>query len=202
MTTATITHPLDFIAALDSEPMHIALFYEDEEYAREIEHSFLKNGLARSQHCIYTTHGGDSNVKRIPTEMTRHGIDANRFRSLGLLHILKICDPRDDPAGFERGIENLKNKILEGKKPPVRIVSRFIRTVESENDAMANMLAERAIHSHFFDNYRGLFMCPYPIGKVPDEVRAEWFLNHMGHHHAAIFAPKSFEGSGLVLDRQ
>ncbi|AIF82613.1 MEDS: MEthanogen/methylotroph, DcmR Sensory domain [Candidatus Nitrososphaera evergladensis SR1] len=200
--TTTITHPLDFIVTLDSKPMHIALFYEDEEYAREIEYAFLKNGLAKSQHCIYTTHGGDADIERIRTEMIKHGIDVSKFEPAGFLHILKISDPRDDPSGFERGIENLKNKIVGRKKPPIRLVSRFIKEVESEDDARANMLVERTIHSRFFDDYQGgLFMCPYPVDKVPSQVRAEWFLNHMQHHHAAVFAPKYFEGSGLVLER-
>jgi hypothetical protein len=123
--------PLDFIASLDgndnnnnigSRPMHIALFYEDERYAREIEYSFVKNGLARSQQCIYTTHGvageddsvtaadGNNNnngtgsnssaVARIRAEMAAHGIDVHRFESAGLLRILLIKDPREDPSGF------------------------------------------------------------------------------------------------------
>jgi hypothetical protein len=212
--------PLDFIATLDSRPMHIALFYEDEKYARKIEYSFLKNGLARSQHCIYTTHGdrggdgggsdadaaanndNDEYVKKIRVEMMAHGIDADKFERRGLLHILRICDPRDDPLGFERGIDNLKKKILAGKKPPIRLVSRFIRRVESVKDAQANMFVERTIHSNFHDDYPGIFICPYPVDEVPPPVRVEWFLNHMQHHHAAVFAPRSFVGSALVLDRQ
>ncbi len=161
----------------------------------------MRNGLARSECCTYTTHGDDDDVERIRTDMTKHGIDVDKFESSGLLHILKICDPRDDPSGFERGIENLKKRILEGKKPPIRLVSRSIRTVENEDDAKANMLLERIVHSSFFDRFPGMLMCPYPIDKVPSQIEEEWFLNHMRHHHAVIFAPKSFEGSGLVLDR-
>ncbi len=70
----TIPHPLDFVATLDSssKPMHIALFYEDIEYARQIEYSFLRNGLARSECCIYTTDGDDDDdVERIRTDMTK-----------------------------------------------------------------------------------------------------------------------------------
>jgi hypothetical protein len=198
-----IDHPLDFIAGLDGKPMHIVLFYEDEEYARQIEHSFLRNGLTRSQTCIYTTHGDGDNddVERIRIEMINHGIDVNKFESSGLLHIMKICDPRNDPSGFEIGMENLKKRILEGKKPPIRLVSRSIRTVENEADAKANMLMERIVHSSFLNKFPGMLMCPYPIDKVPSQIEAEWFLNHMQHHHAVVFAPKAFEGSGLVLDR-
>lgn len=191
--------PLDFIAALDGRPMHIALFYENEEYARKIEYSFVKNGLARSQHCVYTTHGGSNDAARIRMGMLEYGIDVDRFESSGLLHILEIKDPRSDPSGFERGVENLKNRIIEAKKPPIRLVSRFIREVESEEDARANMLVERAIHSSF--EFPGLFMCPYHIDRVPHPVRVEWFLNHMQNHHAVVFAPRSSEGSGLMLDR-
>jgi DcmR-like sensory protein len=216
----TIPHPLDFIATLDSSPMHIALFYEDEEYAKQIEYAFLRNGLARSQHCIYTTHGEDSSsnvddeeeggdggdgssstvIESIRSEMMKHGIDVSKFEKSGYLHIMKINDPRSDPSGFERGIENILNRVLQGKKPPIRLVSRFIKTVENENDARANMQVERTLHSSFFENFPGMFMCPYPIDKVPSQFDVEWFLNHMQHHHAAVFAPKSFEGSGLVLD--
>ncbi len=200
-----INHPLDFIAGLDGKPMHIALFYEDEEYARQIEYSFLRNGLARSQTCIYTIHGGNLDVKRIRTDMTKHGIDVDKFESSGLLHILKICDPRDDPSGFERGIENLlKGRILKEEKKKqkkkIRLVCNLMRTIENEDDAKANMLLERRIHSRILE-FPGLIMCPYHIDKVPHQIHVEWFLNLMQHHHAAVFAPKFFEGAGLIMDK-
>lgn len=193
--------PLDFIATLDSMPVHIVLFYEDEEYARKIEYSFMRNGLARSQHCIYTTHEEDG-IEGIRTEMMEHGIDVNKFEASGLLHILTIKDPCNDPAGLEKGIEKLTNRILEGKKPPIRLVSRYIKEVEAEEDARANMLVESLTHSCFHD-FKGLMlMCPYPVDRVAYQVSVEWFLNHMQHHHVAVFAPKTFEGSALVLDKQ
>lgn len=194
--------PLNFIAALDSKPMHIALFYEDEEYAREIEYSFMRNGLTRSQHCIYTTREEEDGVERIRAEMMEHGIDVNKFEASGLLHILAIKDPRNDPSGFEKGIGKLTNRILAGKKPPIRLVSRYINEVEAEEDARANMLVESLTHCSFHEFEGLMLMCPYPVDKVAHQVRTEWFLNHMQHHHVAVFAPKSFEGSALVLDKQ
>lgn len=200
----TMPHPLDFIATLDSRPMHIALFYEDEEYAKQIEYAFLRNGLAKSQHCIYTTHEEDSSnadVEQIRTEMIKHGIDVNKFEKSGYLHIMKINDPRSDPSGFEKGIENILNRILQGKKPPIRLVCNSRKIIENSEDARANMLLERSIHSNFLDEFPGLLMCPYQLNKVPSRIQLEWFLNHMQHHHSAIFAPKYFEGSGLILDQ-
>jgi DcmR-like sensory protein len=203
----TIAHPLDFIATLDSRPMHIALFYEDEEYAKQIEYAFLRNGLARSQHCIYTTHEGEDNsssnadAEQIRTDMIKHGIDVSKFEKSGYLHIMKINDPRSDPSGFERGIENILNRVLQGKKPPIRLVCNSKKIIENEEDAKANILLERSIHSNFLDEFPGLLMCPYQLNKVPSPVQLEWFLNHMRHHHSAIFAPKYFEGSGLILDQ-
>lgn len=218
-----IPHPLDFIAALDSsstnsssKPIHIALFYEDEEYARQIEYSFLRNGLAKSQHCIYTTHGDiednkeeddDEEVESIRAEMIRYGIDVEKFEQSGFLHIVKISNLRNDPSGFfEKEIKNLKSRIIgeeeeEEKSLPIRLVCNFMRTIENEDDAKASMLLERTIHSCLLE-FQGQIMCPYDIDKVPSQINVEWFLNHMQHHHAAIFAPRSFEGSGLVLDGQ
>ncbi len=201
----TIPHPLDFIATLDSRPMHIALFFEDEKYAKQIEYAFLRSGLAKSQHCIYTTHGEDSSsnadVEQIRTEMIKHGIDVNKFEKSGYLHIMKINDPRSDPSGFEKGIENILDRILQGKKPPIRLVCNSRKIIENSEDARANMLLERSIHSNFLDEFPGLLMCPYQLNKVPSRIQLEWFLNHMQHHHSAIFAPKYFEGSGLILDQ-
>ncbi len=217
----TIPHPLNFIATLDSRPMHIALFYEDEDYAKQIEYAFLRNGLAKSQHCIYTTHGEDSSsnaddeeeswgegdgsnstvIESIRLEMIKHGIDVNKFEKSGYLHIMKINDPRSDPSGFEKGIENILDRILQGKKPPIRLVCNSRKIIENSEDARANMLLERSIHSNFLDEFPGLLMCPYQLNKVPSRIQLEWFLNHMQHHHSAIFAPKYFEGSGLILDQ-
>jgi hypothetical protein len=55
-------NPVKFIDALKNHK-HIVLLYEDREMAKKIEYRFIKNGLGKGQHCIYTTtHGyGDNN---------------------------------------------------------------------------------------------------------------------------------------------
>jgi len=66
-------NPLKFLDSID-DYKHIVLFYEEPESGRMIQFRFIKNGLLKGQHCIYTIHE-NMDIPLIENEMTNSGID-------------------------------------------------------------------------------------------------------------------------------
>jgi hypothetical protein len=186
---------LDFIDTIENGT-HSAIFYEEPEYGHMMEYRYLKIGLLKGETCIYTTHEKDD-VRSIENEMSDFGIDVDRFKKDHLLHVLHITDPRQDPEGLLQGIKNLEEELLSKSMSSVRIVSRFIRQVQNDEEKVANMFVERTVHAAF-EKYNGSFMCPYPVDDIKSAIEGEWMQNHLRNHHAAIFVFKN--GKGLALD--
>ncbi len=69
--------PIKFVDSLDSKK-HIALFYEEPEYARMIEFRFIKNGLENGEQCVYAT---EEDSGSIVLEMLSYGIPLECFQN-------------------------------------------------------------------------------------------------------------------------
>lgn len=67
--------PISFVDSLDARK-HIALFYDEPEYARLIEFRFLKNGLEKGEQCVYTT---EEDSGYIVLKMLSYGIPLEYF---------------------------------------------------------------------------------------------------------------------------
>lgn len=191
---STNNQVLEFIDKL-GDRTHTAVFYEDLEYAKPIEYRFIKVGLLNGEKCIITTHEEDSGL--IEKEMTEFGIDVNRFKKENLLTVLKITDPREHPEGLAGGIEHLRKQLWIEPDTSLRIFTRFIKKVESDEEKEANMFVERTVHA-FFDRFPHAVMCPYPVNDIKSMIGGEWMQNHLRNHHAAFFVFKN--GKGLALD--
>jgi hypothetical protein len=175
---------------------HSAIFYEEPEHARMVEYHFIQTGLQKGEYCIYTTHEDD--VQLIEKKMADFGIDIEGYKRTKKLYVCRISDPRLDPLGLLQGIENLRRSIIGESKQPIRIVSRFIRNIESEEDKLANMFVERTVHSSF-EKYNGSFMCPYPVSNIQSAIEGAWMQNHLRNHHTAIFIFKGDKGLAIDL---
>lgn len=190
----------------------MALFYDDSNYARAIEFWYILNGLQREEHCIYTTHG---NPKIVEREMRGRGIDVDTFKRKKLLHVCKISDPLLDPKGRQHGIRRIMDAMFmeEDCKPPLRIVSRFVRRTATEREIRGNIRIDSEVQEAIkhkkkssppplptyapFENFRGSLICPYPLNDVLTPRHRKWVTSHLQSHDAVIFAPRS--GSGFVL---
>jgi MEDS: MEthanogen/methylotroph, DcmR Sensory domain len=193
---ANIDQPLDFLDDLRGRK-HIALFYEEPEYARMVEYHFIKNGLLKEEHCIYTTHEND--IRFIEDGMSDFGIDVKAFQARDLLHICKITDPRDDPQGLAQGIENLRTKLVSQLRPPIRIVSSpFIRKIENDQEKVANMFVERTVHKSI-KRYYGHLICKYHVDDIQSAMEGNWMQHHLRHHHGVIFVLKRGKGMAFFL---
>jgi hypothetical protein len=185
---------LAFVDSLETG-VHSAIFYEEPEYAHMLEYRYTKIGLMNGETCVYTTHEKDE-VEIIQNGMADFGIDVDYFKKKNLLHIMHITDPRQDREGLLQGVENLRKDIMDRSKTPLRLVSRFIKSVDDEDGKVANMFVERTIHSAF-EKYNGSFMCPYPVSDIKSAIEGRWMQNHLRNHHAAIFVFKG--GKGLAF---
>ena len=92
-------------------------------------------GLLNGETCVYTTHEDD--VALIENEMADFGIDVKHFKDKNMLMVLKIKDPREHPGGLVHGIEHLRKQLWTEPNTSLRIVTRFIRKVENDEEKEA-----------------------------------------------------------------
>ena len=197
---------LEFVDTIDIGS-HAVLFYENPDFARNIEYRYILNGLQKGESCVYTTHHREP--QSILQQMKEFGIDVEKYTQKNQLRVIKITDPRDHPDGIWAGLEQIRHEVFDGIKTPIRLVSRFIRQIESEDDIKTNMMFERKIQSAFdgnltegffgnFNKFEGSFICPYHIS--PSDFHSEWMINHIKNHHDVIFSDEHMGRGAHVSD--
>jgi hypothetical protein len=189
-------YPLRFIDTIDqgSSNRHIVLLYEDPEYARMIEFQFVKNGLLKEEHCIITTF--EDNIQVIKNEIEDSNIDVEVFKKKNLLHIYQIPCPMNHPEGELKGMEDIRNRIFTGLKPPYRIVSRAPE-IKTKQQIESDIIIQRTVH-FTYGNFPGSVICSYPVDKIEPKMHGKWLVDILQNHHAAIFAP--ILGEGIAFD--
>jgi hypothetical protein len=192
-------NPLRFLDSID-DFKHIVLFYEEPESGRMIQFRFIKNGLLKGQHCIYTTHE-DMDIPLIKNEMTNSGIDVEAFEKMNLLAIRQIPDPRKFREGSVFGYDSIVKAILADLKHPssFRIVSRAIPEVKKEDQIADELDVERTYHSSF-GSFGGSLLCSYSVEAIEPRKRGKWIAELLQNHHTSIFIPKSGDGIAFNLE--
>jgi hypothetical protein len=192
-------NPLKFLDTID-DFKHIVLFYEDPESGRVIQFRFMKNGLLKGQHCIYTTHK-DMDISLVENEMTNSGIDVEGYKKMNLLHIFQIPDPGNFREGSVKAYDKFVKGILADLKQPsrFRMVSRAVSEVKKEDQIADELDVERTYHSTF-DSFGGSLLCSYPVEEIEPRKRGKWIAELLQNHHAAIFIPKSGDGIAFNLE--
>lgn len=180
--------PIKFIDLLDSKK-HIALLYEDSEYARMIEFRFLKNGLERGEQCLYATEGDSGSIV---LKMLRYGIPLEYFESkkLRVYQIHQSYGSRDE---IMKSCKNDMGMILSDLQPPFRIVSRIVSDVSTITGMSVELELECETHRRFED-IGGSVMCPYDLSKIESSQRKEWIAELVKNHHEVIYASRFGEG--------
>jgi len=197
---------LEFVDTIDIG-RHAALFYENPDFARNIEYRYILNGLQKGESCVYTTHHREP--QSILQQMKEFGIDVEKYTQKNQLRVIKITDPREHSDGIWAGLEQIRHEVFDGIKTPIRLVSRFIRQIESDDDIKTNMMFERKIQSAFdgyltegffgnFNKFDGSFICPYHIS--PNDFHSEWMINHIKNHHDVIFSDEHMGRGAHVSD--
>ena len=192
-------NPLKFLDTID-DFKHIVLFYEEPESGRMIQFRFIKNGLSKGQHCIYTTHK-DMDIPLIENEMTNSDIDVEGYKKTNLLHICQIPDLGSFREGSVKGYDKFVKGILADLKHPsiFRIVSRAIPEVKREEQIVDELDVERTYHSTF-DSFGGSLLCSYSVEEIEPRNRGKWIVELLQNHHSAIFLRKSGDGIAFNLE--
>ena len=180
--------PFKYVDSLQPR-QHIALFYEESEYARLIEFRFIKLGLEIGEHCVYAT---EEDSGSIVLKMLNYGIPLRYFqnRRLRVYQIHHTCGGRDE---IMKRCKMDLDMILSGLISPFRIVSRIVQDV-STTDGMSVELELECITHDKFEDFGGSLICPYDLSGIEPNKRKQWMEELRASHHAVIYAPRFGEG--------
>jgi hypothetical protein len=188
MTYDTMPVPFRYIDSLE-EKQHIALFYDDPEYARLIEFSFIKNGLLKGERCVYAT---EEDSGSIVLKFLNYGIPLHYFqtRKMRVIQMHETCGDRHQILKkCKKELENIRHDLL----PPFRIVARIVPNVSTIDGISIELELEKLVHHHF-DDFCGSLMCPYDISRIEKTKRKQWLEELRLVHHVCIYAPKFGQG--------
>jgi hypothetical protein len=182
---------------------HMVIFYEESKSARNVEFRFIKNGLLKNEHCIYTVAEEENKedvISFIEREMSDYGIDVDKYKNKNnLLHIYHTPYTLHIYEDIIKKRETILNTLLAGLKPPFRITNMLVPESKTREQIRANIEIERKIHRDFNNNqFPGSLMCSYSIKNIINDITGNWMRNMLLNHHTAIFLPKL--SNGLVLN--
>ena len=184
---------MKFVDSIDKK-RHIALLYEDSEYARLLESRFLKSGLERGEQCLYVT-CEDSGL--ILLKLLRYGIPLEYFQTCKIRVLqLEVTDGHYDTLKSRCKKEILR--IIGHSHTPVRLVGRFVPKVDIITGMSIELEFEDELHK-IFDDLGGSIMCPYELGKLEPTMKTKWISGLVASHHDVIYASKFGEGEVLSV---
>lgn len=175
--------PTEFVNN-EADKKHIALLYDDQENAIDLELRFIRNGLKKNENCIYAT---EEDAGFIILKMLNRGIPQEYLKKL--LHVYQMPNPFDDPSGPLAGCENNKKMLFTDSKSPFRIVARLVSDVANIDGIKLEMMMEHETHKKFAE-FDGTLMCPYDISKIEKSRRKEWLSQIRENHHGVIYLLK------------
>jgi len=194
LATTSELEPLEYINGIN-KPVHSVMFYNDEIKSRQIEYTFILNGLKKEERCIYIT---DENTNQISAKMKTYGINLEKFFEKKLLHVYQL----QKLAGSTNYILNNARKIIEEMmndiKPPRRAVGRAVRDITTKAGILAEVKLEEGFHESF-SSFNGAFLCSYPYKQIEPSQKERWMTDVIYNHHAALFIPAHGTGKALVF---
>jgi len=184
----------EFVNSLDSNK-HVLQLITDDTKAKNTQFQFLNNGLLQDEYCVYLTH---ENPEKIKKKMQEFGIDVAKYTEKGLLHVYKVPNIMDHPAGSLAGFEEFFNSIMPNPCPKFRLVGRPIDDVSSEKSWQAYYEIEQFVHSNF-DKYNGSVMCYCEYQKLGDREDMSRMTRLLDCHTSAIFSTLTESNYGYDL---
>lgn len=190
--TADSLDPVRYIDSIMGR-QHIALFYEDPEYARILEFRFIKNGLELGEHGVYAT---DEDSGSIVLRMLSYGIPIRYFQT-GMLKVYQIHHTTGGRENIRDNCRRDIGNILAGLDSPFRMVSRIMHGISTKDALSAELDLEHALHRDF-EGFGGSLLCPHDLSQAGREGQSCWQNEIIESHHAIILAPRFGEGSILL----
>lgn len=180
----------------ESDKKHIALLYDNQEDALDLEFQFIRNGLKKNENCIYAT---EEDPGFIILKMINYGIPYEYLKKL--FHVYRMPHPFNDPSGPLAGCENIKKMLFTDLKSPFRIVARLVSNIADMDGIKLEMMKEHETHEKFAE-FDGTLMCSYDISKIEQSKRKEWLSQIHENHHAVIYLPKTGQRGILTQQQQ
>ena len=193
----TATHelePLDYINNI-TKPVHSVMFYNDEKKSRQIEYTFILNGLRKEERCIYIT---DENTSQIAAKMKTYGINLEKFYDKKLLHICQLQKLKGSTNYILNNARKVLEEIVKDVKPPRRAVGRSVRDISTKSGILAEIKLEEGFHESFA-SFNGAFLCTYPYKQIEPSQKERSMTDIIYNHHAALFIPTHGTGKALVF---
>jgi hypothetical protein len=182
--------PLEFIQAIQPEK-HVALFYEDDAYARNLEFRFIETGIRRQEHCFYITHSDDESHslenQMKESRVIREGI------TKGLVSTYRDSFVPETPMDAVSLIEERRSRMAKEFNGPCRVIGTIFTEVKTPEQIAVLAGADEAIQQ-FISGSSTIVLCSLASSTVLKELRSDWFLKMILNHNSAIFAPKRSEG--------
>ena len=196
----TATHelePLDYINNI-TKPVHSAMFYNYEKKSRQIEYTFILNGLRKEERCIYFT---DENTNQIAAKMKTYGIKLEKFFDKKLLHVCQLQKLKGSTNYILNNARKVIEEIVKVVKPPRRAVGRVIRDITTKSGILAGIEFDRDFHESFA-SFNGSALCSYPYKQIEPSQKERWMTDYIYCHHASLFIPTHDTGKALVFKQR
>lgn len=188
MTSQSYLTPIGYIDSL-RKGQHVALFFEDSEYAKLLEARFLKNGLAMGEKCIYAT---EEDSGSIILKLLNYGISLEDFKK----RKIQVFQTRAYSGGSDEVLSSYKmqlNQLLSGLEAPFRMVARLVPDVKTLAGISVEIQLEEIFHD-CFETFKGSVICPYNLSEIEPRNKREWLMRLRDAHHAIIHVPKFGQG--------
>ena len=208
---------------------HIALFYENAEYARTVSFAFLKSGMKNSEHCFYFTSGGDTDFFRNefieimygPKFTYEYSTNSNSRFEENLLHLenFEIVDDYVSAYSLTKNIIDIVNKLSQARDKNESVIdetSRYSRVILKFNNKMKSK--EYLVNNILWEtNFRNTLLrknlpntsllSAYPLDRLIETVNGEsallsnWMSELLELYDGVIYAKANWKGVGFDLDR-
>jgi len=180
---------------------HVILFYEEPEFARDIQSRFLENGLTRDEQCVIAS---CYDVESLRKDFADFGIDIEEYRTKDLIRIHQLrCDARDIQREYFSDLaELLIPKIKrQGSHRSIRSMVSHGTILDEEKyiEPVSNM--EMECMAYYNDSINEMRLCCYPIADIDAALDRPWMKTLLKSHQGVIYLPKLSNGVALNISR-
>ena len=196
-------NPIEYVAKFPPGD-HVMLLYEDLNYAKLIEFSYLLEGLHRKEYCIYGSYKSQAYIESL---MLAKGLHVGQFKQQGLLHVEKTETLLDELVKPDLTQHKILSTLLSKVNRPFRMILGFDRERYTKNDLSEHIKLDVILQKVILKARKGLGMYGHLIGKgsilctyAIDAVtlgNPHLIKTALKSHHQAILVPK--HGIGTVL---
>ena len=206
----------DFFDTFDSSiHKHIVMFYEEPEYAKQVQIRFINDGLKKGECSVYAARD-DDDLLLTKRDMKDYGVDVEKFSASGHLqfflskpYIVDSESYRKGKAAFREATQKQFSNAQNNSSLTllrIRGVGSIYRDLFFDNEiernyamASSQLLVEKLFQLDNTSSFEGLWMCAYHIKDIAAEMEKEWMIELLRNHDVALFLREFSNGLALYL---